>query len=155
MRPFFLVRDIAKMWTEERAAAAGLPVALTPPVVDATVRSYVKHSRPTRPGTRQHRYETNPMPAPVYLDPNGREVNPAGDLRGYTPYWYPADGEDLAGLERRLRAWWHSRLGPGAGGGRPRKAPPRRVRCGCGCGEQVIPGSMCDRSAADRAGVDR
>jgi len=155
-RPFFRARDIARMWGEERAIAAGNDPATAEPVDVDTVYSYVKHSQPPRrPGARPRRYATNPMPLPTYLNDDGGELDPVNGRRGQQPLWLPEEGETLADLERRLRAWWHSRPGPGVGGGRPRKNPARTSPCPCGCGEQVAPGTMCDRSAAEQAGAGR
>jgi hypothetical protein len=152
-RPFFLVRDVARMWGEERTRAAGGDVATAEPVSERTVYNYVKHSQPAKPGRRPRRYAANPMPLPTYLNDDGGDVDPQRGRRGQQPIWLPADGQTLAELERLLRAWWHSRPGPGVGGGRPRKAPAQGVQCPCGCGELVAPGTMCDRSAAERAGM--
>ncbi len=155
-RPFFRVRDIAHMWGEERATAAGQDPATATPVSEDTVRSYLKHSQePRRPGAKPRRYATNPMPLPTYLNDDGGAVDPVHGRRGQQPIWLPAEGETLADLERRLRAWWHSRPGPGVGGGRPRKNPAQAVQCPCGCGELVAPGTMCDKSAAEQAGAGR
>jgi hypothetical protein len=141
--PFFLVQDIARMWGEERARAAGKEIADATPVAAATVHSYIKHSKP---GPRS-RYADNPMPAPTYLGAD----DPEASMHGRTPIWQPEDGETMADLEHRIRAWWHSRVGPGVGGGPKPKVTT--VACPCGCGQQVAPGSMCDQAAALRAGV--
>jgi hypothetical protein len=141
---FFRVSDLARMWGEENARArarkAGLDeaaaVAAAKPVKDRTVLRAIQECKTGR-------YAVYPMPMPTY--PDGEEPK-----RGQHPLWVPADGETLDGLERRIRGWLlHSRPGQGVGGGRPRKAPAQRVPCPCGCGEQVAPGTMCDR-AADR-----
>lgn len=123
-RPFFTVRDIARMWGQERAHAAGQDVASAPPLAEKTVYSYLKHSQPAKPGRRQkRRYADNPMPLPVYLNDDGEPVDQERGRRGQQPIWLPGEGETLAEMERQIRAWWHSRPGPGVGGGRPRKHP--------------------------------
>lgn len=111
-RPFFTVRDIARMWGAERAATLGHAQAA--PLARDTVLSYLKHSKPDRPGRQPHRYANNPMPLPTYINDDGEPVGDGRDRRGQQPIWLPDEGETLDGLERRLRAWWHSRVGPGA-----------------------------------------
>lgn len=94
----FTVRDIARMWGEER----GQPVSVE------TVMDYVKLSRPTPPGAaRLNRYECNPVPAPTYPNDNGTGIH------GMHPVWVPEPGETFEDLERRIRQWWHSRRGKG------------------------------------------
>lgn len=154
-RPFFRVRDIARMWGEERARAAGRDVATAEPVAEETVYSYLKHSQPPKPGRKSRRYAENPMPLPTYLNDDGDPVDPQRGRRGQQPIWLPAEGQTLEELEHELRGWWHSRPGPGVGGGRPPKQRAEQVPCPCGCGELVAPGTMCDRSAAERAGAQR
>lgn len=147
-RLFLRASDIARMWGEERARARAraegrdeaAAVAAAVPVKLRTVYRYVQQSRTGL-------YRTNPMPMPEYPDD---EPKP-----GQIPLWLPEEGETVDDLERRVRAWWHSRPGPGVGGGRPPKQRRERVSCPCGCGELVAAGSMCDRSAAERAEARR
>lgn len=116
--PFFTAADVARIFTEERQAKENddaradgrAPVTVRPTAV-RTVYAYRWWSLPAPAGQPPHRYQDNPMPAPVQLD-------------GQRPIWVPAAGETLAELERRFRAWWNSRPGPGVGGGRPRKDRP-------------------------------
>jgi hypothetical protein len=100
-RQYLTVTDIMRIWSEERGQ----------PVSRRTVYAHLDDSRPDVPGQprrkRPRRYQGNPMPMP------------AGDVGQRQPLlWEPAPGETVADLERRLRAWWHSRVGRGAGGGR-------------------------------------
>ncbi len=114
-RPWLTVADVARIFTEENqrkeddlARADGRAPVTVRPVAIRTVYAYVQWSRPAPAGRPPNRYEHNPMPMPEHLD----------DQR---PLWLPPEGETLADVERRLRAWWTSRPGPGVGGGRPRK----------------------------------
>ncbi len=127
----YLTRDdVARIFTEERqqienekAAAKNRPPRDMPPFRPSSVSSLLGFSKPIRnpktplpPGFR-NRYETNPIPAPEYLDPQ----------RSYWPP--PADGT-IDDVVAELRAWWRSRPGPG---GDHRSAgyvpnPLRRVR---------------------------
>lgn len=98
--PFFRVDDVARVWGEERAKKTG---AEYQPLARRTVYWILREARVGR-------YEDNRPPMPVYPDD--------GNRRGQTPVWVPDKGETLAGLERRLRKWYRSRPGQGAGGGR-------------------------------------
>jgi hypothetical protein len=168
-RQFFYAHEVAGMWSEERARAfareheldeatvigyLGRPepwvrswarrhdldenaaVTALRPVARRTVYEYLKRAR--TPGGL---YFSNPPPLPTYQ----RDDQPR---QGQIPVWVPDDGEDLPGLERRIRAWWHSRAGAGVGGGRPW---PRREPCPGDCGKRVSPGSTCDECAARRS----
>jgi len=109
-RKFFLVTDVARMWGEERARQQGKDPATAKPLSSKTVWWYLNQSMEARPGRRRNLYADNPPPLPVHLH-----------LRALA--WFPDPGETLADLERRLRLWYHSRPGQGAGGGRPPKTP--------------------------------
>jgi hypothetical protein len=89
---------------EQFAQAEAKAVAGAKPLAVRTVYKYLQLSR-------NGRYENNPVPVPEY---------PEGDSRhARIPVWVPEQGETVNDLEARLRAWWHSRPGPGVGGGRP------------------------------------
>lgn len=157
-RPYlFRASDLARMWGQERAraaarradlteAAAAVAAAAAKPVSLRTVYRYIQQSRTGM-------YVDNPMPMPHYPD--------EGPKQGQIPVWIPDEGETIAGLERRIRGWWHSRPGQGAGGGpRPggkpagaRRVPPQTVPCWCGCGQRLAPGTLCDRMAGEDAAV--
>lgn len=129
-RTFLRVTDIARLWGQERARARyreqcradgrqpepgeeAAAVDAAGPVAVRTVYAYRRESL-------RGRYRDNPMPLGVYPDEQPK--------RGQIPVWAPEEGETLAELEQRVRAWWHTRPGPGAGGGRPRKNPEGRRR---------------------------
>jgi hypothetical protein len=107
------VGDVARIWGEERArqdarrrdedeAAA---VRAARPLARRTVWNILTKAR-TGP------YQAQPPPMPDY--PGGED-----GLGGRRPEWWPQEGEDMAGLEKRLRDWWHTgKPGRGAGGGR-------------------------------------
>lgn len=138
-RRFFRLSDVARMWGEEaaraRARAAGkdeaAAVAAARPVSESAVRKY-------RVQSLRGRYATHPMPLPIYPDDPPKP--------GQQPLWVPEDGETLDGLEQRLRAWWHSRPGAGAGGGRPMAMTPGQVR---------LARQMLDEQGATLSGVAR
>lgn len=110
MGKYLTAPDVAQIFTEEFAAMRAERGNLPPrgkPISVRTVWRYVAWSRPAKPGGKPHRYEGNPMPLPERIN-------------GKTMVWFPTAGEDLAGLERRLRAWYRdpdARPGHGAGGG--------------------------------------
>lgn len=90
-----LVRDVARIWTEE--ARRKRPDR--PPIQPSTVWSYVKESF-----AENGRYRDNPVPRPY------REGQRA---------WWAADQEPA------LRQWWHSRPGHGPGRPRSRSGGDR------------------------------
>ncbi len=81
--------------------------ASAPPLAAATISAYLRDSRPGG------RYQDTPIPAPTY-------DNDTAVRSGQHPRWIPEEGETLADLEQRLRAWFASRPVRG----RSRTAPP-------------------------------
>lgn len=103
-RPFLTVEDVMRIWGQERARAQGKDPQNAEPVSRATVLRYIQ-ANPGGAGKRPSRYAHNPPPAATHIT--------AKSL-----IWLPAENETVAGLELRLRQWWRSRDGQGAGGGR-------------------------------------
>lgn len=121
-RSFLRLSDVLRIWGQERARAHArangqdeeAAVAAARPVAEATYRDYYRQSLAGR-------YVDRPMPMPSY--PEG------GTRRGQHPLWVPEQGETLDDLEQRLRTWWNSRPGAGAGSGPPRlKFTPAEAR---------------------------
>lgn len=133
-RRWLTLTDVAKIFGEERAVAAGQDTATAPPVSRETVTSYMFRYRASNPNPR---FGTHPMPTATYPDPT---MSP----RGQQPLWVPDPGETIDDVERKLRAWWHSRVGAGVGGGRPPRVPAQLVPCACESGAMVAPGTRCD-----------
>lgn len=130
--------DIAQIFGEElarkHARKHGLDeaqaVKTAEPVKDRTVNRYWQECV-------SGRYVGKPMPAPTY--------HPGGPNRGKVPVWVPAEGETVEQLEQQFRVWWNSR--PGRGG---KTAIAEKVTCDC-CGQQITPGTLCDRKLSQRA----
>ncbi len=140
---YLTVQKVAQLFGEERARADGKDVATARPVAIGTVYSYVRDSRAPKVGGRPPgRYTNNPMPLPSRVD-GSDDTGP-----GPQAVWFPGEGESLADLERRIRAWWHSRTGRGVGGGRRPRVREQPSTCACGCGQDIEPGAMCDRRVA-------
>jgi hypothetical protein len=131
-QPWLTLTDVARIFGEERAIAKGEDPTTALPVARATVTSYMKRYKVGTP-----RYGINPMPTATYPDPT---LSPPGQQ----PLWVPEAGETVEDVERRLRAWWNSRVGPGVGGGRKPRVPAQQVPCACESGAMVAPGTRCD-----------
>ncbi len=98
--PFLRVDDVARIWGEERAKKTG---SEDRPLARRTVYWILREAKVGM-------YADNPPPMPIYPDDENQH--------GKVPVWVPDGRETLTGLERRLRAWYQSRPGQGAGGGR-------------------------------------
>lgn len=111
--PFFTTADVARMFGQEHAIKYGKDPAEAKPLSKETITRYINDSKPddpAHPRKRPGKYAARPIPTPRHVE------GPR------TPFiWRPKPGQTMADLERELRAWYHSRDGQGAGGGRPRK----------------------------------
>lgn len=142
-QPWLTLTDVARILGEERAIANGQDPATAEPVSRNTVKSYLNRYQPDNPNRQ---FGDHPMPRPVYPDA-------ARPLRGQHPLWIPGPGKTVADVERGLRAWWHSRVGAGVGGGPKPRVPVQQVPCVCESGAMVAPGTRCDECIRD--GVDQ
>ncbi len=96
-RHYLTAQEIGVLFGEERARQRGHDLGSAEPISPKTVWAYVTHSR-----IEGGRYEDHPMPMPECPNP---ELPPAGQHA----QWYPADGETVEDLKRRLREWWNTR----------------------------------------------
>lgn len=96
-RTYLTAQEVGELFGEERAKQHGHHPGAAVPISPKTVWAYVTHSR-----IEGGRYADHPMPMPEYPNP---DLPPAGQHA----QWYPADGETVEDLKRRLREWWDTR----------------------------------------------
>jgi DNA-binding XRE family transcriptional regulator len=115
-RPFLTVDDVAAIFGQEHARAAGADpaaVAAAPPAAVRTVHAAAYESKPSPNRKTKGRYVDNPMPLPQSIYP-GRNNK--------TAVWMPQPGETVDELAERIRVWWRAaHPGRPLGGGAPRR----------------------------------
>jgi hypothetical protein len=82
---FLIIEDVGRILGEESGQGT--------PMTNKTIMNYVFESLPDKASGEEGRYAGCPIPMP--------------DRSLHTWMWWPAEGETIKGLERRIRNWYH------------------------------------------------